>query len=411
MVMVKKAALAGVAGLALFSLSAQAATLVVNADTSDPAPKKAIEYVVEVFKKENPGVEVKLNLFDHEGYKTAIRNFLGAEAPDVTMWYSGRRSKPFVDKGLFEDISDVWQANGLDTKLGASKAALTFDGKQYGVPYSYYQWGVYYRKDLFAKVGATEPKTWAEFLEACKKLKDAGITPITIGSKEPWTTAGWFDYLNLRTNGYDFHMELTSGKVPYTDARVKETFKHWEELVKPGYFIANHPSYDWQAAVPFMAQGKAAMYLMGNFAVDIMKSAGIKADDLGFFQFPAIKDGVALAEEAPTDSAHIPSKAKNKEDAKKFLAVMTRGDVQGEVSKILGQLPVNSEAAVPEDKFLKAGFEMLSKASATAQFYDRDTDEEMAKIGMEGFQEFMVKPERLDAVLERLEKARARIFK
>jgi len=54
---------------------------------------------------------------------------------------------------------------------------------------------------------------------------------------------------------------------------------------------------------------------------------------------------------------------------------------------------------------------MLSGAYALAQFYDRDAVAEMAKAGMEGFQEFMVKPDRMDAILERLEKVRARAYK
>jgi multiple sugar transport system substrate-binding protein len=54
---------------------------------------------------------------------------------------------------------------------------------------------------------------------------------------------------------------------------------------------------------------------------------------------------------------------------------------------------------------------MLSNAYALAQFYDRDANAEMAKAGMEGFQEFMVKPDNLDKILERLEKVRARVHK
>jgi len=77
----------------------------------------------------------------------------------------------------------------------------------------------------------------------------------------------------------------------------------------------------------------------------------------------------------------------------------------------LGQLPVNNKAEKPADPFLKAGFEMLSGAYALAQFYDRYANAEMAKAGMEGFQEFMVKPENVDKILARLEKARGRIYK
>ena len=71
----------------------------------------------------------------------------------------------------------------------------------------------------------------------------------------------------------------------------------------------------------------------------------------------------------------------------------------------LGQLPVNAESSVDDDKFLEAGFNMLSNDApgGVAQFFDRDFSAEMAKAGMEGLQEFMVYPDNLDDILERLE--------
>ena len=54
---------------------------------------------------------------------------------------------------------------------------------------------------------------------------------------------------------------------------------------------------------------------------------------------------------------------------------------------------------------------MLSESAGLAQFYDRDTVPEMAKRGMEGFQEFMVKTDRLSKIRKRLERERKRIFK
>jgi len=396
---------------ALFSSTAFAGEIVINSDHSDPAPKKAMEELIADFQKAHPDIKVKWNNFDHEGYKAAIRNFLTADAPDVAAWYAGNRMEPFVKAGLFADVSDVWTANGLNDQLKSAASSMTIDGKKWGVPYTYYQWGIYYRKDIFEKQGITPPKTWAELLAACEKLKAAGITPFTIGTKALWPTGGWFDYLNLRVNGYEFHMDLTSGKVPYTDPRVKAVFAKWAELVKPGYFVANHAAIDWQDAVPQMVQGKAAMYLMGNFAVATMKSGGLKEEQIGFLQFPQITPNLPVAEEAPTDTFHIPAKAKNKEDAKKFLAYVASPAAQSKMNATLGQLPVNNKAEKPQDVFLKQGFEMLSGAYALAQFYDRDANAEMAKAGMEGFQEFMVKPDKADAILERLEKIRQRVHK
>ena len=79
----------------------------------------------------------------------------------------------------------------------------------------------------------------------------------------------------------------------------------------------------------------------------------------------------------------------------------------------LGQLPVNSKSSVDDDKFLKEGFALLFSNSpgGVAQFFDRDAPAEMAKVAMEGFQELMVKPDELDRILGKLERARGRIYK
>ncbi len=391
--------------------TAQAGTIVINTDTSDPAPKQAFQELIDGFKEAHPDVEVEWNVFDHEGYKTSIRNFLTADAPDIAAWYAGNRMAPYVNAGLFEDVSDVWAENGLDDSLKSAAASMTMDSKRWGVPYTYYQWGIYYRKDIFADLNVEVPTDWDGLLAASATLKENGITPFTIGTKALWPTGGWFDYLNLRVNGYEFHMELTAGDVPYTDDRVKEVFDKWGELVNAGYFINNHAALDWQDAMPLFVQGKAGMYLMGNFAVATMKDGGLSEDQIGFMQFPEITPGIPMAEDAPTDTLHIPANAKNKEDAKKFLAYLAKPDVQTQLNATLGQLPVNNQAAMPDDVFLSQGFEMLSGAYALAQFYDRDAVAEMAKAGMEGFQEFMVKPDRVDGILERLEKTRSRVYK
>ena len=385
--------------------------LVITFDDMNPGPKAAFENAIAQFQKENPDINVIANNGDREEHKAAIRNFLIADAPDVTSWYPGNRMRPFVKAGLFEDVSDVWDANNFHEDLAAIKPTMTIGGKQWGVPYSYYQWGVYYRKDIFDENGLSEPTNWAEFKEVCAKLKSNGIAPITIGTKYLWTAAGVFDYINLRTNGYKVHNDLTAGKIKYTDPRIRKTFEYWAELVNAGYFLENHSSMSWQDAVVPFANGEAAMYVMGNFSVDAYKNAGLTYDQIDFFPFPEITPGVPRAEEAPADAFFIPTKAKNKSDAKKWLAFVARPDVQTEWNKTIGQLPINSKAKVADDKFIKQGFETLNSAAGLAQFYDRDAVAEMAAAGMEGFQEFMMKPERLDKILKRLDKIQAKVYK
>ncbi len=393
----------------LSATTALAGELVINSDQSDPAPKKAMEELIADFEAKHPDIKVKWNNFDHEGYKSAIRNFLTADPPDVAAWYAGNRMAPFVKAGLFEPVDDVWEANGFNEQLKSAAASMTIDGKKWGVPYTYYQWGIYYNKEAYKKAGAEVPKTWAEFVANCEKFKAAGIDCLTTGTKALWPGAGIFDYMNLRVNGYEFHMDLANGKIPWTDDRVRNTFAEWKKIVP--YITANHAAIDWQDAAALLSQGKAANYVMGNFAVATFKDGGMTNDTLGFMVFPEITPGIPRAEEAPTDTFHIPSGAKNKEDARKFLAYLGSPEAQTKMNATLGQLPTNNKATVGDDPFIKAGFEMLSSAYALAQFFDRDAPADMAKAGMEGFQEFMVKPDNLDAILERLEKVRQKVYK
>ncbi|MBJ3762397.1 carbohydrate ABC transporter substrate-binding protein [Maribius pontilimi] len=408
------ALLAGGAAHAAEHTAPLSGDMTIFSDMSNPAPRAVMESLVEEFGAMHPDLNIELTVIDREAYKTQIRNFLTANAPDVANWYAGNRMAPYVDAGLFLDVSDIWD-DEMSANLSSTKEAMTMDGKQWGVPYTYYQWGVYYRKDLYDQYGLEEPQDWETFKSNCQTLLDNGIKCFTIGTKFLWTAGGWFDYLNMRTNGYDYHMQLTAGEIPWTDDGVKQTFANWRELIDMGAFIDNHTAYSWQEALPFMTNGDAAAYLMGNFAVAPLREAGLTDDQLDYYQFPAINPDVELAEDAPTDTFHVPAQAGNPEAGKAFLKFVTTPETQTRINAgdALGQLPVNSQSSVDDDKFLQQGFEVLSSNSpgGVAQFFDRDAPAEMAKVAMEGFQQFMVQPDQIDNILSRLDQAAQRIYK
>ena len=156
-----------------------------------------------------------------------------------------------------------------------------------------------------------------------------------------------------------------------------------------------------------MINGEAAAYLMGNFLVPNLPAE--TSANMAYWQFPDINPGMARGEDAPTDLVFVPANAVNIDNAKKFLAFLSSADNMTEINAALQQLPPHSDAKPLDDPFLNAGAEVLSK-SLTAQFYDRDTTPEMAKVGMQGFQDFMLNPEDMMDILEELEEERERIF-
>ena len=380
-------------------------------DMSNPAPRAVMEGLVADFGEMHPDLNIELEVVDRDGWKGQIRNALTANPPDVINWYAANRMGPYVNAGLFEDVSDLWgDIEGLD----AVKGALTIDDKQWGVPYTYYNWGLYYREDIFAELGLEEPETFEQEIANCQVIIDSGRSCYAIGTKFLWTAGGWFDYMNMRTNGFDFHMQLAQGEVEWTDQRVRDTFANWRKLIDMGAFLPDHQNYSWQEALPFMVNGEATAYLIGNFAVAPMRDAGLTDDQIDFYQFPIITEGIPQGEDAPIDTFHIPSGASNKEAAREFLKFVTTADVQTKINAgdALGQLPVNAASSVDDDEFLNQGFEMLTNNAkgGIAQFFDRDFPAEMASVGMEGLQEFMVFPDNLDDILQRLEQARQRIY-
>jgi multiple sugar transport system substrate-binding protein len=388
---------------------ASAGTLVINSNSSDPAPRAAWEAAVAGFQRQYPEIEVKFNTYDHESYKKSLRNWLTSVSPDVIFWFAGNRMRQFARPGLLADVSELFTP---EVRASLQKGALdlvSLNGKQYGVPYAYYQVGFYYRRDLLEKAGLREmPQDWNGLVAACEALKLVGIEPFAIGSKDLWPTAAWFDYLNLRLNGFKFHMALVDGEVPYTDPRVRTVFLRWKELLDRNCFARRHASLSWQESQVPLYQGAAAMMLIGNYIVPNFP-ANLR-DKMDFVPFPGLNAKIPQAEDAPMNSIHIPAQARNKEDAKKFLAYVLRADVQEALNKKLLLLPVNAGAGVADDLFLKKGAQLLERSENLAQFFDRDTNEDLAMVAMKGFQEFMINPDRLDGILTTIERARRRIY-
>ncbi len=407
--MSKSFRLAGCLALALAApAAARADSITVNADTSGAQPKAAFQAAVKQFEAANPDTQVVLNVYDHESYKQSLPNWLTSAPPDVVLWYTGTRMRQFVQPGLLADVSALWTAP-MKQAFGATAVGLvTDDGKQYAVPYTQYQYGLYYRGDILKKAGVGPIATWDDLVGACDKLNAIGVAPIDIGSKDLWPTAAWFDYLDLRINGYAAHMALMSGKSSYLDAKVRDVFAHWKQLLDHKCFVANHAELSMQESQAVLFQGRAAMMLIGNFITENFSPE--MQEVMQFEPFPTITPGVADAEEAPMDSVSIPQGARNKAGAMKFLAFMMQPDVQTMINRYEKQIPANEQAQVIDDRFLVEGRKLLEASADHAQFFDRDTNEALATLAMKGFQEFMVQPARLDRILADIERARLRIY-
>ena len=390
---------------------AQSSVVTFSSNASDPIPRAFTEQTVANWNEANPDMQVELSTVAHEDFKNAIRTYLAAEpSPDVLTWFAGERAAFFIDRGLIGDFSDAWEANGLDDVYAPGFTALATSGEgKYFLPTSYYWWAVYYRPSIFEQVGVQAPiETWDELLAACDTFNAAGIAPFAIGTKFRWPAAAWFDYINMRTNGPQFHIDLMLLKESYEDERVKQTFAHWQELLDHNCFMEDPAAYDWNEALDVMVQNEAAMYLMGGFITDSFPDE--MESDLDFFRFPIINPDMPIGEDAPTDGFFMSANAANPEGAKEFLMYLGSQEVQQQGFDELGRLPTRTDVDISAaSEATQKGINLIQTADYVAQFYDRDTTAEMADAGLSAFVEFWDDPSAIDDILARLEEDRLRI--
>jgi multiple sugar transport system substrate-binding protein len=227
-----------------------------------------------------------------EQYKAFIQSSLSAgSAPDMFTWWTGKTFNELVATGQIAPLDDVWTDMIASGQYDASTADLfKVDGKVYAVPLEIARWVVLYNKDMFKGAGVSEPKTWDDLMQAAAKLKAAGHTPFEATLQEGWRGFIWFEELMLRTDPKAYN-GLFDGSVAYDSAPVKKALKLWADLAAKGYFTdprSNEEAKDF-------ASGKAAMYLIGEWAQGIVEKAGMPADKIGAFIMPNVDPSLPSA--------------------------------------------------------------------------------------------------------------------
>ena len=408
-----RGALAAVAAtiLGFGSTLASAGSLNITLGYADAAQRDGFQALVNDFKASNPDVDVHLTLTDLANYRQALPPSLDGEAaPDVFNWFAGEQMRGFAARGQLDDISDLWKANNWWTAYAATIGAATVGGHQVALPYQYYPWGLFSRHDVLERAGITRaPQDISGLMTACSKLRKAGFVPIALGAKDGGAVAAWFDFIDLRTNGIEFHNQLLAGKVSYSDNNVRRTMGMWKQLIDAKCFEPTAASTDAAGAVNLLYGGRAGFLLTGTVLSASMPEAVRPVID--YQRFPVIDYGQPPAEAAPVDTFHVAARAHNKADARRFLKFAGSSAANSKLTKALGSFPTNNIAPVAGTVLNVASYKVLTDAKANiVQGYDRDTPPEMARAGIKGFQDYLAQPNQLYPILDRLDAVRATAY-
>lgn len=377
---------------------------------SDPVPKKAMAAVIKAFERQT-GITVDVNTVDHDAYQEQINSYLQGDPQDVFAWFAGYRMQFFAERGLAGDLSEVWKGIGSQYSEALAQASTGLDGKKYLVPMYYYPWAVFYRKSLFEEKGYGIPTTLDDFEALCKDMRSDGLTPVAFADKEGWPAMGTFDALNVRINGYDFHMSLMRGEAAWDGPEVKEVFSTWARLLP--YHTEGALGRDWLDSAADLLNKKAGMYYLGMFVSEVFTDEA-DYEDLDFFAFPEInpehgQDTV----EAPIDGFMMSTDPDNEETAVKLLEFLGGAKGQGIYLESTPQAIAASKNADTSGytSLQKKAVEIIGAAEHVTQFLDRDTRPDFAStVVIPSLQSFLNKPDDIDNLTASMERQKQSIF-
>jgi multiple sugar transport system substrate-binding protein len=400
----------GLSPAARAALEAASGTVTLGSNYSDANPKKAMQAVFDQFMKQNPSINVKVNTVSHNTFQEQINSYLQGQPDDVFTWFAGYRMQFFAQRKLATPIDDVWKTLTPQFSPALKAASTGLDGHQYFVPIYNYPWAVHYQKSLFKENGYTIPKTWDQFIALAKKMKADGV-PVGFSDKDGWPAMGTFDYINMRTNGYQFHVDLMAGKKSWDSPQVKATFNHWRELMElyqPGAL-----GRTWQETGTDLQNKKTGMLLLGTFVGTVYTDKAAH-NELDFFAFPSInpkwgQDSV----EAPIDGFMLSKSPKNPEAAKALLtflgsAAAANTYLKYDPNNVGTNKKTNTKNYTP---LQKKSAKLIASAKHISQFLDRDTRPDFASTVMiPALQQFIRTPNAVNSLVKSIERQKKAIF-
>jgi multiple sugar transport system substrate-binding protein len=343
------------------------------------------------------GVNLTVNTVDHNTFQNNISTYLQGTPDDLCTWFAGYRLQFFAAQNLLTPIDDVWQTISSNFNAAGQSLSKGLDGHYYMVPLYNYPWVVFYDKSVFAAKGYTVPTTWDDFVALAKKMKADGLIPLAFADKDGWPALGTFDIINLRLNGYDYHIKLMKHEVPWTDPGVTAVFKQWQEILP--YCQTGATGRIWEDAATALEKKQAGMMFQGSNQVAANYQSTNAADlaDLDFFVYPIINPTYGTDYmDAPTDGFMMPAKGKSSDAAaaKKVLAYIGSADAETtflktdayDVGLANGLNPPSYNAI--QQKAVTA----IGACKAVSQFMDRDTIPDMATAMIKLIQSFIDNP-------------------
>ena len=261
---------------------------------ANPEDQEPVTYnIVQEFNKKYEGkYKVEFEAADTETHSKNLKlQSTDGTLPDI-FWVEGAQAPEYAESGVLMDLSDYLKENtDIDEALNGMEDSYNNGEIQYGLPYQCNVQGFFYNKELFDAAGVEYPTnetTYEEFLDMIAKLKESGVTPIAIGSKNSSYTMWEFNEF-LERYGWSENIDaILSGEKKFNNSDLVACFEKMEGLKDAAAFPENMGTIEYFDAKQLFDNGTAAMFGTGQWdCIEFDENLG---DKVGFWWGPVFSD-------------------------------------------------------------------------------------------------------------------------
>jgi glucose/mannose transport system substrate-binding protein len=265
-----------------------------------------------------------------------------ADPPDSFQVHAGEELHAgWVATGALEPVAWLYDEQGWhDVFPRGLLDILSRDGELWAVPLNIHRANVlWYNREVLAAASLNAPETWADVLSAAPALQARGVAPIALGDEDGWTLTQWFETLLLSELGVDAYRGLWDGRSDWRGAgvtRALETLRALLPLVDP-----EHASLTWDEAAQRVADGRAAMTIMGDWAAGYFTSQRLELGlDIGWLPTPGTRGAFQML----SDTFSLPRGAPHRENAVRWLVACGSVEGQDAFNPLKGSIPARLDA-------------------------------------------------------------------
>ena len=334
-----------------------------NVATVNNGQMKDMEKLKSEYESANPGTKVNFQVMEEADLRSAVTADVASGAGQYDIVTIGAYETPQwgANKWLVDLTPELAKDAAYDVEdiLPPVRDAISFEGKQFAVPFYGESSILMYNKELLDAAGAslgTNP-TWQEVADAAKKVNSADTAGICMRGKP-----GWGDLFGPLTT-----VVQTFGGAWYDDKwTATVNTPEWKEAVTFYKTLLDESgqkdpvSYSFNECLTALKEGKAAMWADASVAASMLEAADSPVKGkMGYAHMPVNK-----TKESGwlwSWNLAVPASTKNKDAAIKFVKWATSKDYIKLVGTKIGwsNVPPGSRTStyeIPEYKEAAAAY-------------------------------------------------------